>query len=633
MINCLTKTVKFAILGILLFTQSAFAAEPELFCGKIFNAMAYKVKYSNTSLALKLTDKVLIRTAQTGTRSRARCKAFVIQSLCYSSTGNHELALVMYDSAQAVCKNIESRQLYSEVLHAKGILYTELENYQEALSVFFTALDLCEEPKITGVIYTDIGRAYRLNGDDSSAFRYFTLAFEKAIETADSVRVAGSINNLGNIYRSQKKYTKALECYNRALRIRTLSGDSFGVASSLINIAIVYDKLGKMDDALAVNIRVMNISVKNNWYDNEVIAKNNIGVIYMEQGKYSLAVKTLENSFAVADTHKLFYLGKRSGLVLAELYAKQGNYKQSLDSYKRYMSFTNSDNKQKLQRNAQLFDVRYRLTQNQRKIDLLNSERDTADYNEKLQDKELSERKLQLVILGLVFLFVVFVLTVIFRRNRIYQKLNEKLNVLIEQREMLIREVHHRVKNNLQLVSSLLNLHASKSEHAGREMLLESQNRIHTLALLHEKLYQSELLSTISLREYVQQITNDLQHSFGSEHENIKLVCDVDDIYCDIEKLVPCGLIINELVTNSLKHAFVKQSEKQIIVRVYMQSNQLRLEISDNGKGFADTAQISLGMRLVNGLVKQLKGTMLQIKETGQGARFEIDFPIQPEIR
>ncbi|MGL5891329.1 MAG: sensor histidine kinase, partial [Bacteroidia bacterium] len=217
--------------------------------------------------------------------------------------------------------------------------------------------------------------------------------------------------------------------------------------------------------------------------------------------------------------------------------------------------------------------------------------------------------------------------------NRVYQKLNEKLKTLIEQREMLIREVHHRVKNNLQLVSSLLNLHASKAENTGREMLLESQNRIHTLALLQEKLYQSELLSNISLREYVQQITNDLLQSFSLEHEKIKLVCEVDDIYCDIEKLVPCGLIINELVTNSLKHAFVQQAEKQITVRVYMQENQLRLEISDNGKGFDDTARISLGMRLVNGLVKQLKGTMQQIRASESGARFEIDFPLQPEIR
>ncbi|MGL5888871.1 MAG: tetratricopeptide repeat protein, partial [Bacteroidia bacterium] len=468
MINCLTKAVQFAVVCILLLTQSAFAAEPQWFCGKVFNSIANKVKYSNTSLALKLTDKVIARTAGQPLQVRARCKAFIIQSICYSSTGKYDLALTMFDSAEVVGKSIESRQLYCEMLHAKGVLYTELENYQEAFSAFFTAVDLCEEPRITGTIYTDIGRAYRLSGDDSSAFRYFTLAFEKGIETADSVRIASSMNNLGNLYRSQKQYDKALECYNRCLRIRTMFGDSFGITSVLINIALVYDKLGKTDDALAANFRVMDISVKNGWHESEVTAKNNIGVIYMAQRKYAQAVTVLENAFAVADTNKLFYLGKKSGLVLAELYARQNDYKQSLESYKRYMAFTGSDNKQKLQQNAQIYDVRYRLSQNQRKIDLLNSERAAADYTDKLQEKELSERKLQLIILGLVFLLAALLLAVILRRNRVYKKLNEKLKILIEQREMLIREVHHRVKNNLQLVSSLLNLHASKAENTGR---------------------------------------------------------------------------------------------------------------------------------------------------------------------
>jgi two-component sensor histidine kinase len=633
MINYFRKAVLPAFLGGLLFFPSLLSAEPQFFYGKVFNSIAFKVKYSNTPLALTLTDKVINRTKTEPALASVRCNAFIIQCLCYSNTGKYEMALTAFDSAQAGAKKIESRELYSQVLYAKGLLFTELENYQEAFSAFYTAVSLCNEPRILGMIYNDIGRAHRLNDDDSSAFRYFTLAYEKGVETSDSNRIAISMNNLGNLYKSKKNYDKALEYYNRSLRIRTMLGDTLGITSVLINMALVYDKLGKTDEALEANLWVLEMSVKNSWHDNEVIAKNNIGVIYMTQGKYTQAITILENAFAVADTNKLFYLGKRSGLILAELYAKQHDYKQSLESYKRYTAFSNSDNKQKMQQNAQIYDARYRLSLNQQKIELLKSEQAAADYNAKLQEKELSERKLQLIILGIVFLFAAFLLTVIFRRNRLYQKLNNKLKLLIEQREILIREVHHRVKNNLQLVSSLLSLHASKSEQTGREMLIESQNRIHTLALLHEKLYQSESLSNISLRDYVQQVTSDLLQSFSIEQEKIKLICEVDDIYCDIEKLVPCGLIINELVTNSLKHAFVNERERKITVKVYMQGEQLRLEISDNGKGFDESARISLGMRLVNGLVKQLKGTIQQIRASEPGTRFEIDFPLQPKIR
>lgn len=211
-------------------------------------------------------------------------------------------------------------------------------------------------------------------------------------------------------------------------------------------------------------------------------------------------------------------------------------------------------------------------------------------------------------------------------------KHKEEMQHALQEKETLLREVYHRVKNNLQVVSSLFNLQI-RNLPAGpaREVLFEGAQRVRSMALVHEKLYQSNTLSSIKLNEYVQDLCRQLFDVNGAEARGIYLDTALDDVPVGLDQAVPLGLLINELLTNSLKHAFGEQGGK-ITVRAQKVEDKLVLEIADNGKGFDDPAhsenEKSLGLRLARTLTRQLDGTLQY--ENRHGAYAQICFPFVP---
>jgi len=223
----------------------------------------------------------------------------------------------------------------------------------------------------------------------------------------------------------------------------------------------------------------------------------------------------------------------------------------------------------------------------------------------------------------------------------------EEIRKSLKEKEVLLREIHHRVKNNLQIISSLINLQSNHLEDPKTsETFREIQNRVKSIALLHEKLYQSDDISKINLADYIPHIALDLYKSYGVS-SNIKLDMDVDDVYLDINKALPCGLIINELLTNSIKHAFPadtvrgqkngtltsskeKSNSDNGIIHISLHENGdiCQMTVCDNGIGYPDDMDIdkidTLGLRLVDGLRAQLNG-QIEIK-TQNGAFFKLTF-------
>ncbi len=213
------------------------------------------------------------------------------------------------------------------------------------------------------------------------------------------------------------------------------------------------------------------------------------------------------------------------------------------------------------------------------------------------------------------------------------KKLNEdRISQSLKEKEVLLKEVHHRVKNNMQVISSILNLQSSYvTDEYALALLKESQNRIKTMAYIHESLYQNKTFSSINFSEYVSTLANNILHSY-STGQKVKLVLDIQKIILNLDTSIPAGLIINELVTNCFKHAFNKDSNGIILINLHAESNTVRLEVSDNGKGFPKEIDFkntnSLGLQLVNTLVEQLNGT-IELKENKyKGTGFYISFPM-----
>ena len=206
----------------------------------------------------------------------------------------------------------------------------------------------------------------------------------------------------------------------------------------------------------------------------------------------------------------------------------------------------------------------------------------------------------------------------------------ERIRASLREKEALLKEIHHRVKNNLQVVSSLLGLQSRVvTDHETRRMFQESQDRIHSMALLHESLYQSHNLSQIDFPEYIRQLAAHLFHSYGVAAERIHLRTDLDNLSLHLDAAVPCGLIINELISNSLKYGFPDGREGEIRIELReISDGTARLVVADNGIGLkADVDWVntrSLGLRLVRSLAEQL-GAKIEVKSTA-GVEVQLAF-------
>ncbi|MGI6463978.1 MAG: PAS domain S-box protein [Methanobacterium sp.] len=208
------------------------------------------------------------------------------------------------------------------------------------------------------------------------------------------------------------------------------------------------------------------------------------------------------------------------------------------------------------------------------------------------------------------------------------KKSNDALKNSLKEKDALLMEVHHRVKNNMQIISSLLNLqinHEDSDEII--KVLKESQGRVKSMAMIHEKLYQSPSFNNISFKNYVERLVFDIFYSYGIKTDSIESVLDIEDINLNIETAIPLGLIINELVTNSVKHAFSK-GEGTIIIKLKSSPNHMQLIVADDGIGIPKNIDIgkteTLGLKLVNSLADQLDGELHL--DSSHGTEFKLIF-------
>lgn len=209
------------------------------------------------------------------------------------------------------------------------------------------------------------------------------------------------------------------------------------------------------------------------------------------------------------------------------------------------------------------------------------------------------------------------------------KKSAEYIKKSLEEKEALLREIHHRVNNNLQVISSLLSLQSDNvRDPRDHELFVESQNRVRSMAMIHEKLYQSDKFNSINFRDYLKTLINRLIYDYSQDLGHIDLELDIENVELNIETSVPCGLIINELVSNSLKHAFPQGRNGKIIVKFHKIKDKYVLMVGDNGIGPLEKSVLEsskkLGFNLVKSLIKQLDAS-LEILES-EGTLYRITF-------
>ena len=216
------------------------------------------------------------------------------------------------------------------------------------------------------------------------------------------------------------------------------------------------------------------------------------------------------------------------------------------------------------------------------------------------------------------------------RKEKKRREAEEYLKKSLEEKDILLREVHHRVKNNMQIISSILRMQSRNIDDPKlKDVLQESQNRIHSMALIHENLYNNKSLANINFSTYIKSLSGNIARSYASQNGHIKFDYKIEEAYLPMDIAIPCGLIINELISNSFKYAFNGKSNGVIGIDFSsLKEDEFQLIVSDDGIGIPDTIDItktkSLGMKILYKLVQQIDGELQS--DFSNGTKFNITF-------
>jgi len=235
------------------------------------------------------------------------------------------------------------------------------------------------------------------------------------------------------------------------------------------------------------------------------------------------------------------------------------------------------------------------------------------DQEIKLSDEKIRRYKISGLLASLLLALGLFTVFQLKKRNTQIQSQNKVISKALSDKDVLLREIHHRVKNNLQLVSSLLTLQGrSVDSDSAIQAIKEGQTRVRSMALIHQDLYHKESLTEIGVKGYVEKLTSELFATYRIDTNLISRSMDVDDMELDVDTLIPLGLIINELLTNSLKYAFPAEREGSLLVSLSKSDNQIELVVKDDGVGYDPTEvrDDSFGSTLIAALTEQLEGVI-----------------------
>jgi two-component system, sensor histidine kinase PdtaS len=355
---------------------------------------------------------------------------------------------------------------------------------------------------------------------------------------------------------------------------------------------------------------------------------NLLGVMATDQGHYDEAVAYLTKSKDVSTKNNSLRPEMTFFEHMHALYQQKGDYKKALDYYKKW-----SD--------SQIQYMEERSSKNLRENEL---QLDLIRQKQQLTEKEAQQNSFitAITITALVAVSLIILLFGLYRNFQTKQRANQQLetlnidlaakNTLLDKRnadnELLLKEIHHRVKNNLEVVSSLLALQSARiSDPNVQEAMLSSQSRVQSMGILHQKLYQNEHLAFIEMKQYFVSLSENILDTYN-ETNRITVECPMPEIELDVDTAVPVGLIVNELLTNALKYAFPQGQPGRVLLSLEDVGNQmLQLRIQDNGIGKVLNGQptgTGFGTQLIELLTRQLEGTIRQ--EVSNGTTISIQF-------
>ncbi|SEW45536.1 Two-component sensor histidine kinase, contains HisKA and HATPase domains [Chitinophaga sp. YR573] len=603
----------------------------------------------------------------------------------FSGNGLTERIHAMKLSLNAFQK-AKSRKKEADIFKELGDLYQIQGDFSKSLESLKQALKIYQQIgylRLMGV-YDLLGFVSTASGDQKEGIRYGLLALQTAEMVGDSSKQICTIyNRLGITYLNLNEFDKANTYFQKALSVAKKYKDNNAVHELAFNITHVLLRQGKTIDALHFLHEI-----EKEYNAEDVISRIRIvsgfTAIYAKLNNYAVAQKyctqllnisekyelnSEENSLLYGavipvllathkypETRKYLKLTEKTGLLMNlalnhlwwfKLDSTQGNYISAIAHYQFYKTLNDSLFNESKSRQVSQLEIVYNIEQKDKDLAFKEQNIQLLTKQAQLQNSRLRASRVikNFTLSGIVLLLIIIILLYKHTQHRArshkllqaqqveIQKKNASLEDLIKEKDWLVKEIHHRVKNNFHMVIGLLGTQSGylKTEEA-LMAISDSQHRIHAMSLIHQKLYQSDNLSAINIPDYIHELVDYLRDSFNIR-QAIQFKLYIDRIELDLSHCIPLGLILNEAITNAIKYAFPDSREGIITISLSQVSeHKILLTITDNGVGlpaaFDIHARNSMGMNLMQGLSEDMDGDFNIFNHDGTSISIAFDLTL-----
>lgn len=525
-------------------------------------------------------------------------KAILFETISYY---HPKLDSALYFAKKALTLFIELKDDIRQAgaLEEIGSIEQRLGNSTKSLQVIFKSLSIYERLNLVenqAALHTQIATHYVNEKEYTRALNYLEKSLTIYNRFNFKRKYLLTLVNLGEVYRLSGNLNKAESTFLKVLKLnqgtyKPILGYSFG------NLGMVYASKNLLKEAKIKLNKAINILSDFEDYYSVSIYLAELGQVHKKEKKYNIAEAKLTQAFEMAKNTGLKEQIRDFSKMLVVLNKEKKDFEKAFNYQEIYQiyqdSLINKGNIKKIEHIKSEYEINKRETEIQRINEISTNRKNIA--------------------IGLAFGILLFAVLsyLLYKLYKHIQLTNIKLSKREEEKALLLKELNHRVKNNLQMISSLLNLQSgSLTQESAKQIIASGRERVEALSLVHKKLYQEGIETKVNVKDYVEELVLNLIDSY---HIPIETKFLITPIHLAVDKAIPIALIINELVTNAIKYAYNGINSPKLRVLIEEKKEGLRMEVSDNGIGILEKEKNkvgSLGLKLILSLTEQLNGTL-----------------------
>jgi len=534
-------------------------------------------------------------------------------------TGSFSSAIAQYKKAANAYKRINKQSDVATAYLNIGVSERKLSKYTEAIRYFMLASGIFENLKDNEYLSSTFNSIAGCFGDLNNyakALEYNKKALAIRKKLTDKQAIAQSLNNIGFVFKKYNRPDSAIYYLNKSLGMYKTGSDSSEIVLTLQNLGSSWKMRG--DLRKAENYVERSLLIASNYNMTEEIARGYVDLaeIYTQQKKYGQALTAINITIGTAQKLKLSELLMEAYAVKYNLYNHTGDYKNALLYANKKTDLKDSLFSVAKNRTVDELEIKYQTAKKEKDIAVL-------QVQNSLGQKIVKQQRLSITILIIASVLLLVLFVVAYNNFRMKNKANMRI-------QLLMRDLHHRVKNNLQILSGLFTMQIENlSDENTKIALRENEARLTSMNLIHNKLYLDNTTTKIEMNDYLTKLLNHIKDSFAGYKQNeVNLRIEVGNIMLEADKAVAIGLIANELATNAFKYAFADGGGEIHLALKLVEKSKLLLTLGDNGIGIKEENKNkapSFGLRLVNLMARQLNSTLIIKNNPGVFYQMEIN--------